>query len=158
MRVSIIFHLVQLSYPPSATKLSSSARSLHHPTNHCVPLSVLHSNMASDAPSAELLAVLAACMSSDMNERQAAEAFLTQHELQQGFQNELLRVVAERSLPETVRQQAAIFFKNSVERHWHKRGPKYVSLISLHACTVLITELLTARSLCRTSSSFERSC
>lgn len=78
--------------------------------------------MSSEAPNAELVAALAACGSASAQERHAAEAFLRQHEKQQGFQYELLRVVGSRTLPEIIRLQAVVLFKNCLDRYWFAKS------------------------------------
>ena len=82
--------------------------------------------MSQEAPNAELVAALAAGSSINAQERSAGEAFLNQHETQQGFQYELLRVVSSRSLPDEVRLQAILLFKNCIDKYWFKRSNKSV--------------------------------
>uniref|UniRef100_A0A061RWK7 Putative importin-7 n=1 Tax=Tetraselmis sp. GSL018 TaxID=582737 RepID=A0A061RWK7_9CHLO len=66
----------------------------------------------------QLVVTLQHCLSSNPNERQAAEQALTQHQHAKGQIVNLLRASVEDGVEETVRQVAAISFKNAIKRGW----------------------------------------
>lgn len=66
----------------------------------------------------QLCACLGACVGADAAARQAAEELLNQHKHSRGQIVNLLRVAMEESLDPSVRQVAAISFKNAVKRDW----------------------------------------
>lgn len=66
----------------------------------------------------QLCSVLQGALSSEQNQRQAAEALLQQHEGDRGQVVNLLRIAAEPSVDLGIRHIAAITFKNAVKRRW----------------------------------------
>lgn len=66
----------------------------------------------------QLCGVLQGALSSEENQRKAAEALLQQHEGDRGQVVSLLRIAAEPSVDLGVRHIAAITFKNAVKRRW----------------------------------------
>ena len=87
--------------------------------------------MSQDVPNEQLVAVLSSASSHVQNERDAAVSFLEQHQQQQGFQYELVKVVAVKSLPVNVRTQAILFFKNGLDKYWRKGTPKWAKTTKL---------------------------
>jgi hypothetical protein len=87
----------------------------------------------SSSAAPELVAALGAGLSMNAQERAAGEAFLQQNETQQGFHYSLLTVVLSRSLPDEVRLQAILLFKNGIEKYWYKRSTQSVCCCKDHA-------------------------
>jgi len=73
----------------------------------------------------ELVPVLAATLSADVAFRLPAEETLKKWELLPKFHESLLEVVAAKQLESSIRIQAALVFKNSIER-WRKTNPAQV--------------------------------
>lgn len=72
----------------------------------------------------ELLEHLENTLSYNAQARETALAWLQQYQTQRGFQLCLVEVVAaRRQLSVPVRTQAALFFKNSIDKYW-RRGQK----------------------------------
>ena len=79
---------------------------------------------------ADLVAALQATLSPDHELRHSAEAQLKEWETAApDFLASLLQIVAAKdALDLTVRVQAVLYFKNSLDKYWRKTAPKFATL------------------------------
>jgi hypothetical protein len=103
--------------------------------------------MASD-----LLHVLAATLSGNAAERDPAVAQLKAWEASPGFYDSLLHIVSLRAdMPVEVRVQAALTFKNGLDR-WRKTSPKSVAMPTAPFCRRLMPKVVPSPWKARLSS------